>query len=186
MFHGWMFDPDGDQAAADSTRSSTTLDTGASVNPRTARRLVTASYTSIIAYLPPAIAMPVMKHRGPEGPPSAQRPHPASDGPPDLVRRIFLNEMYPRDRDLGLRWPRADRVEIRAAAEERTGFRLYEQLGHITRRQPFRIGSHDRIHVGGFALDRDLPRPRQRRPSPFAGLCERPPVLRHLFGGEGA
>src|SRR5215472_9207690 len=47
MFHGWMFDPDGDQAAADSTRSSTSLDTGSSVNPRTDRRLVTASYTSI-------------------------------------------------------------------------------------------------------------------------------------------
>src|SRR6478672_7072389 len=46
MFHGWMFDPDGDQAAADSTRSSTSLDTGSSLNPRTARRLVTASYTS--------------------------------------------------------------------------------------------------------------------------------------------
>jgi hypothetical protein len=56
MFHGWMFEPDGDQAAADSTRSSTTLDTGSSVNPRTARRLVTASYTSMIAYLPPASA----------------------------------------------------------------------------------------------------------------------------------
>src|SRR6516164_1402228 len=54
MFHGWMFDPDGDHAAADSTRSSTTLDTGLSVNPRTARRLVTASYTSTIAYLPAA------------------------------------------------------------------------------------------------------------------------------------
>jgi hypothetical protein len=38
-----MFDPDGDQAAADSTRSSTSLGTGWSVNPRTARRLVTAS-----------------------------------------------------------------------------------------------------------------------------------------------
>jgi hypothetical protein len=44
-----MFDPDGDQAAADSTRSSTSLDTGSSVNPRTALRLVTASYTSMIA-----------------------------------------------------------------------------------------------------------------------------------------
>src|SRR5262249_221939 len=59
-----MFDPDGDQAAADSTRSSTSLDTGWSVNPRTARRLVTASYTSMIAYLPPAIASPGMKHSG--------------------------------------------------------------------------------------------------------------------------
>src|SRR5690348_6026771 len=62
MFHGWMFDPDGDQTAAESTRSSTTLDTGSLVNPRTARRLVTASYTSMIAYLAPAIGMPVMKH----------------------------------------------------------------------------------------------------------------------------
>jgi hypothetical protein len=51
MFHGWMFDPDGDQVAADSTRSSSALNTGLSVNPRTARRLVTASYTSMIAYL---------------------------------------------------------------------------------------------------------------------------------------
>src|SRR5262245_27547547 len=47
-----MFDPDGERAAADSTRSSTTLDTGSLVNPRTARRLVTASYTSIVIYLP--------------------------------------------------------------------------------------------------------------------------------------
>src|SRR5262245_39121250 len=46
-----MFDPDGDQAAADNTRSSATLDTGSSVNPRTARRLMTASYTSMIAFL---------------------------------------------------------------------------------------------------------------------------------------
>src|SRR5262249_23440610 len=51
MCHGWMFDPDGDRAAADSTRSSTSLGTGWSVNPRTARRLVTASYTSMIAHL---------------------------------------------------------------------------------------------------------------------------------------
>src|SRR5215468_8981466 len=67
MFHGWMFDPDGDQAAADSTRSSTSLDTGSSVNPRTARRLVTASYTSMIAYLPPAIRYaPTLEHVPPQ------------------------------------------------------------------------------------------------------------------------
>src|SRR5262245_48582785 len=47
MFHGWRFDPDGAHAAADSTRSSTSTETGRSVNPRTARRLVTASYTSM-------------------------------------------------------------------------------------------------------------------------------------------
>src|SRR5215469_7104764 len=55
MFHGWRFDPEGDQAAADSTRSSTSLDTALSLNPRTARRLLTASYTSMIASLLPAI-----------------------------------------------------------------------------------------------------------------------------------
>src|SRR5262249_5148321 len=67
MFHGWRFDPEGDQAAADSTRSSTSLDTGSLVKPRTARRLVTASYTSMIAYLPPVIAARIMKHRGTNG-----------------------------------------------------------------------------------------------------------------------
>src|SRR6185503_19721339 len=49
MFHGCRFDPDGAHAAADSTRSSTSIDTGRSVNPRTARRLLTASYTSMTA-----------------------------------------------------------------------------------------------------------------------------------------
>src|SRR5215469_5266472 len=81
--------------------------------------------------------------------PVSQRPHPVGDGPPDLVRRVFLDEMHTLYRHLGLRWPRADRVEIRAAPEERTGLGLYEQLGHITCRQPFRIGGHDRVHVGG-------------------------------------
>jgi hypothetical protein len=38
-----MLDPDGAQAAADSTRSSVCFGTGRSVNARTARRLVTAS-----------------------------------------------------------------------------------------------------------------------------------------------
>lgn len=37
-----MFDPDHDEAAADSTRSSTYLDTGSCLNPRTVRRLATA------------------------------------------------------------------------------------------------------------------------------------------------
>src|SRR5215471_16278673 len=50
-----MFDPDGDQAAADSTRSKISLDTGWFLNLRTARRLVTASYTSMIASLPSAL-----------------------------------------------------------------------------------------------------------------------------------
>jgi hypothetical protein len=38
--------------------------------------------------------------------------HPAGDGPPDLVRRIFLEEVEPRDRYLRLRWQGAGEVEI--------------------------------------------------------------------------
>src|SRR5215469_9079748 len=124
-------------------------------------------------------------HRGCVGP-VRRRPHPVGDGPADLVRRIFLDEMDPRDGDLGLRWPRADGVEIRAAAEERTGLGLYEQFGHITRRQPVRIGSHDRVNVRGFALDRDLPRPRQCRPSALAGEWRRYSALSSALGGRGA
>jgi hypothetical protein len=43
MCHGWMFDPDGAHAAADTTRPSTSTGTGRSVNPRTARLVLTAS-----------------------------------------------------------------------------------------------------------------------------------------------
>jgi len=43
------------------------------------------------------------------------------DGPPDLVRRIFLDEVGLRDGHLGLCWPRAGGGKIRAAGEERTG-----------------------------------------------------------------
>src|SRR5688500_18582629 len=46
-----MFDPDGAHAATDRTRSITSLETGWLVNPRTARRLVTASLMSMIACL---------------------------------------------------------------------------------------------------------------------------------------
>src|SRR5262249_28019026 len=119
-------------------------------------------------------------------PSSAQRPHPAGDGPPDFVRRIFLDEMKPRDRHLGLRWQPAGELEIRAAGDEQTGLGPYEQLGHIARRQPVRVGGRDRSYVGGLALDGNLPGPGQRRPAPLARLGEWPSVFRHLLGREGA
>src|SRR5215510_12772684 len=122
----------------------------------------------------------------PAWPPSAQRPHPSGDGPPDLVRRIFLEEMDPRDRHLGLRWQPAGEVEIRAAGDEQTGLGLHEQLGYTARRQPARVGGRDRSHVGGLAFDGDLPGPRQRRPPPLAVLGERPSILRHLLSRERA
>src|SRR5262245_27021343 len=50
--------------------------------------------------------------------PLAQRLNPVGDGPPDLVRRIFLNEMDPRHRLLGQRWPPADEVDKRIIGED--------------------------------------------------------------------
>src|SRR5438034_4354876 len=113
-----------------------------------------------------------------------QVPHPAGDGPPDLVGRIFLDEMDPRHRLLGQRWPPADEVDQRIIGEDRTWLSLQEQLGYIARPQPVRVFSRDRMHIGGLARDGDLPGPRQRRPSPLARLGERSSILRHLLVGE--
>ena len=88
---------------------------------------------------------------------------PHRDGPPDLVRRIFLDEMEPRDRHLGLRWEAAGQVENRAVGEDSAGLGPQEQLGHIARCQPVSVGGHDRSYVGGLAIDRDLPGPNARR-----------------------
>src|SRR5262249_31993435 len=110
--------------------------------------------------------------------------HPVADSLPDLVRRIFLKKMEPRDRHLGLRWQPARKVEISAVGDEQTGLGLQEQLGYIARRQPVCVASRDRSHIGGIALDGDLSGPRQSWPSPLTGLGERPSVLRHLLGGK--
>ena len=67
---------------------------------------------------------------GPAWPASAQRPHPAGDGSSDLVRRIFLDVMAPRDLHLGQRWQSADEGEILVVGEDRTGLGPEEQLGH--------------------------------------------------------
>src|SRR3989442_15935912 len=93
-------------------------------------------------------------------------PHPAGNGPPGLVRRIFLNEMDPRHRLLGQRWPPADEVDQRIIGEDRTWLSLQEQLGHIARPQPARVFSRDRMHIGGAALAGELPGPRDRTASP--------------------
>src|SRR5215467_14854217 len=126
----------------------------------------------------------VLRLCGPAWFPSAQRPYPAGDGPSDLVRRIFLDEMDSRHRLLGQRWPPADEVDQRIIGEDRTRLSLQEQLGHIARPQPVRVFSRDRGHVGGLARDGYLPGPRQRRPSPLAGLAERQSILRHLLVRE--
>src|SRR4029077_12986474 len=84
-------------------------------------------------WIGPASLLPTPLLRGPAWPPSAQRPHPVGDGPPDVVRRIFLNEMDPRHCLLGQRWPPADEVDQRIIGEDRTWLSLQEQLGHIAR-----------------------------------------------------
>jgi hypothetical protein len=63
--------------------------------------------------------------------PSAHRLHPACNGTPDLVRRIFLNEMDARHRLLGQGRPPADEVDQRIIGQDRTRLGLQEQLGHV-------------------------------------------------------
>src|SRR5262245_32092717 len=94
--------------------------------------------------------------------------------------------MAPRDLHLGQRWQPADEGEVLVVSEDRARIGPEEQLGHTARRQPVRGGGHDLSYIGGLAIDGDLPRPRQRRPSPLAGFGEWPSVLRYLLGGEGA
>src|SRR5262245_33795489 len=72
-------------------------------------------------------------HRGPAWPRSAQRFHPAGDGLSDLVGRIFLYVMAPRDLHLGQRWQPADEGEILVVGEDRTGLGPEEQLWHTAR-----------------------------------------------------
>src|SRR5580704_8114224 len=100
--------------------------------------------------------------------PSTQRPHPAGDGPTDLVRRIFLHEMNPRYRRLGERWPPADNIDQSIVREDRSWLDLQEQLGHIAPPQPVRVFGRDAMYIGWLTRDGYLPGPRQRRPSPLA------------------
>src|SRR5438552_18443873 len=93
------------------------------------------------------------RHRGPALPPSAQIPYPAGDGPPDLVRRIFLDEMDPSHRRLGQRWPPADEVDQRSIGEDRTWLGLQEHLGHIAPPPPVRVSSRHRMHTYELARD---------------------------------
>src|SRR5215469_16237624 len=111
--------------------------------------------------------------------------HPAGDGPPDLMRRIFLDVMAPRNGYLSQRWKTADEGQILLASEDRAGLGLKKQLLHMTRFEPVRRGSHYCSHIGRLAIDGDFPWPCQRRPPSLARLAERPPVPVHLLGREG-
>src|SRR5689334_10997481 len=90
------------------------------------------------------------------------------------------------DRYLGLRWKFADEIDIHTISKDPTRFGLDKQFGNIAGRQPVFIGSHNRHHVGGLALDGYLSGPGQRRPAAFTGLRERSSVFCHLFSRETA
>src|SRR4029450_7951818 len=54
---------------------------------------------------------------------------------------------------------------------DRPRLRVDEELGELARGQPAPVDLRDRHDVGGLAVDRDLPRPRER---PAARLVRRP------------
>src|SRR5258708_2513803 len=91
-------------------------------------------------------------------------PLPLADGPPDSTRRSSRNEMTPRHGLLGQRWPPADEVDQPVVGEDGAWLSLQEQLGHLALPQPVRVLSRDRMHIGGLAVDGNLPGPCQRRP----------------------
>ena len=64
---------------------------------------------------------------------SAQSPHPAGDGPPDFISRIFLDVVAPGDLYLGQLWQPADEAEILVVGEDCTGLGPKEQLRHMAR-----------------------------------------------------
>ena len=97
---------------------------------------------------------------------------------------VFLDEMDPLDRHLGLRRKAPSLFEDFAAGEDSARLRLEKQFRHAARLQPVGIGVHDRGYIGGIALDGDFPGQRQSRSSALPGLGEGPPVLRHLLVGE--
>src|ERR1700761_9166050 len=115
---------------------------------------------------------------------SVDRRNPVRNRVPDLVRRIFLDEMDSRHCLLGQCRPPAYKVDQPVACENGSRLRLQEQLLHIAASQPVRVVSSDRTDVGGLALDRNFTGPRQRWPSALARLGERPSILRHLLVGE--
>src|SRR5215469_16456740 len=108
-------------------------------------------------------------------------PRPLGDGPPNFIRRIFLNEMDSRDLLLGQRWPPANEVDQPIVSEDRAWLSFQEQLRHIARSQPGRVLSRDGMHIGGLAIDGYFSGPCQRRPPPLAWLTERTSILRHLL-----
>src|SRR5262245_9076922 len=101
------------------------------------------------------------------------------DGPPDLGRRVLLDEVAPAHRDLPLVGPRPAELPLRAD-EDAARLGVHEELGHRARREPPRVGVGDGDDVGRLALDRDLARPGERGAARLARLAVAPAVHGHL------
>src|SRR5262249_38258889 len=95
-------------------RSSSVSFTSKTINGRTAMslasRLLNRPYGATLSW--------------PASRPSAQRLYPARDRAPDFVRRIFLDEMHPLDRHLGLRREASGVLEKLVAGEDSAGLGL--------------------------------------------------------------
>jgi hypothetical protein len=93
-----------------------------------------------------------------------------------------LDEVRARHGHFSLVFPAPAELPDRAG-QDRTGLGIDEQLRQAVLRHPFRIVRRDRHDIGGFARDRNLPRPGQRRPAVLASQ-ERPAIFRHLGLGQ--
>src|SRR6516165_8107394 len=116
------------------------------------------------------------------GLPNSRRPlllsHPISDGLPDLMRRVFLDEVNALDSPLGYVRPRADRRQERVAGQDCAGLNFEKQLGKVACRKPAGIGRDRLVNFGRLALDRYLSGPGQRRAAIFTGRgADRRPTL---------
>ena len=85
------------------------------------------------------------------------------------------------DGQLGQVRPRAHRRQKLFVRQDRTRLDLEEELGKVTCRKPFGLGGDRLMHVGGLAIDRDLPRPGQGRPAIFAGCVVGAAIFRHFL-----
>src|SRR6516165_12580544 len=112
---------------------------------------------------------------------SAQRLHPSGYGLSDLVRRIFLDEVNPLDRQLGQVWPGAHCGYQLCVGQNRARLDLEPEFWESARRQPVGIGLDCLMDVCGISVDRNLPGPCQGRPAIFTRRRVRAPIFRHLL-----
>src|SRR5258708_12927846 len=115
--------------------------------------------------------------------PLSQRPHPVSDGLPDLISRVLLKEVNPAHGDLCLRRPAPAELPL-GPDQNAPRLTVHEQLGNGTVREPPGVGAHDLDHVGGFPIERDLARPGEGGTAPLARLGKWAAVVRHLPLGQ--